>query len=67
MVALTGLLEWTGGMDWWNGLVEWTGGMDWWTDAKIIFTLLNIPRPILTCGVMWKPCGLAFLCSWIAK
>jgi len=34
-------------MDWWTGLVA--GGLT----LKIIFTLLT--RPILACGVMWKP------------
>ena len=23
----TGLLDWTGGLDWWTGLVDWTGGL----------------------------------------
>ena len=27
----TGLVDWTGGLDWWTGLVDWTGGLDWWT------------------------------------
>ena len=31
----TGLVDWTGGLDWWTGLVDWTGGLDWWTDTKI--------------------------------
>ena len=27
----TGLVDWTGGLDWWTGLVDWTGGLAWWT------------------------------------
>ena len=27
----TGLVDWTGGLDWWTELVDWTGGLDWWT------------------------------------
>ena len=23
----TGLVDWTGGLDWWTGLVDWTGGL----------------------------------------
>ena len=33
----TGLVDWTGGLDWWTGLVDWTGGLT----LKIIFTLSN--------------------------
>ena len=45
----TGLVDWTGGLDWWTGLVDWTGGLDWWTGLvdwtggvtlEIIFMLL---------------------------
>ena len=34
---LTGLVDWTGGLDWWTGLVDWTGGLT----PKIIFMLFN--------------------------
>ena len=27
----TGLVDWTGELDWWTGLVDWTGELDWWT------------------------------------
>ena len=33
----TGLVDWTGGLDWWTGLVDWTGGLDWWTGLGFIF------------------------------
>ena len=33
----TGLVDWTGGLDWWTGLVDWTGGLT----LKIISTLSN--------------------------
>ena len=23
------MVEWNGGMEWWNGMVEWNGGMEW--------------------------------------
>ena len=32
----TGLVDWTGGLDWWTGLVDWTGGVT----LEIIFMLL---------------------------
>ena len=28
-------------MDWWTGLVDWTGGLDWWTDTKNHFYASN--------------------------
>ena len=26
--TITGLVDWTGGLDWWTGLVDWTSGLD---------------------------------------
>ena len=42
----TGLVDWTGGLDWWTGLVDWTGGLDQWTGLKIIFMLSNETSPV---------------------
>ena len=33
----TGLVDWTGGLDWWTGLVDWTGGLT----LKIFFMVSN--------------------------
>ena len=55
----TGLVDWTGGLDWWTGLVDWTGGLT----LKIIFTLFNKTySPVELCG---NPVALS-LCtqSW---
>ena len=44
--------------------LDWSSGLDWWTDTK------NHPlltRPTLTCGVMWKSCSLAYLCTYSHK
>ena len=27
------MVEWNGGMEWWNGMVEWNGGMDFLMDG----------------------------------
>ena len=33
----TGLVDWTGGLDWWTGLVDWTGALT----LKSIFITSN--------------------------
>ena len=38
----TGLVDWTGGLDWWTGLV------DWWTGLKIMSMLVNENSPAVT-------------------
>ena len=37
-----GMVEWNGGMEWWNGMVEWNSGMDYWTGGMLHRTYLII-------------------------
>jgi len=36
------MVEWNGGMEWWNGMVEWNGGMDYWNGGMLHRTYLII-------------------------
>lgn len=48
-------------MDWWTGLVDWTGGLNWWTQVYpflkqicLLLCLSRVIRPLLT---QRKQCG----------
>ena len=43
----------------WIGLVDWTGGLDWWTGLKIIFMLSNENSPV---GLHLETQPLSFTC-----
>ena len=57
------LVEWNGGMEWWNGMVEWNSGMDYWTGGMLHRTYLIIQH--VSFNEQWALCRVLCMHCWL--